>query len=114
MEQTPRQPEKQAQASHFRVTAFLRRLCTKQYLYGLSLFSYLPENNTFPFTKYGVIDAVVDNVSSDATADEQRGLIYKARMLMKINTLWVDGREVNLVPGMSISAEVLTPLIRIV
>lgn len=78
---------------------------------------------SFPFTKYGVIDAVVDNVSSDATVDEQRGLIYKARMLMKTNTLWVDGREVNLVPGMSISAEVktgkrylieyvLTPLLR--
>ncbi len=79
--------------------------------------------NTFPFTKYGVIDAVVDNVSSDATADENRGLIYKARILMHKNTLWVDGREVNLVPGMSVSAEVktgkrylieyvLTPLLR--
>ncbi len=62
-------------------------------------------------------------MSSDATADENRGLIYKARILMNKNTLWVDGREVNLVPGMSVSAEVktgkrylieyvLTPLLR--
>ncbi|SEQ37278.1 hemolysin D/membrane fusion protein, RTX toxin transport system [Amphritea atlantica] len=44
-------------------------------------------------------------------------------MLMNKNTLWVDGREVNLVLGMSVSAEVktgkryhieyvLTPLLR--
>ncbi|MBN0989639.1 hypothetical protein [Amphritea pacifica] len=81
------------------------------------------EINTFPFTKYGVIDAMVDNVSSDATSDENRGLIYKARILMNKNTLWVDGRVVHLVPGMSVSAEVktgkrylmeyiLTPLLR--
>ena len=63
---------------------------------------------TFPFTKYGVIEASVDNISVDATADEKRGLLYKARLLMQRNSLWVDGREVELVPGMSISAEVKT------
>ncbi|MBN0989637.1 hypothetical protein [Amphritea pacifica] len=79
--------------------------------------------HTFPFTKYGIIEAEVDNVSSDATADENRGLIYKARMLMAKNSLWVEGKEVALVPGMSVSAEVktgkrylieyiLTPLLR--
>ena len=79
--------------------------------------------HTFPFTKYGVIEAVVENVSSNASADEQRGLIYKAKLLMDKKSLWVDGREVELVPGMSISAEVktgkrylieyiLTPLLR--
>ncbi|WP_428036217.1 hypothetical protein [Amphritea sp.] len=49
---------------------------------------------------------MVDNVSSDATADENRGLIYKVRILMHKSPLWVDGCEVNLVPGMSVSAEV--------
>ncbi len=66
---------------------------------------------------------MVDNVSSDATADENRGLIYKVRILMHKSTLWVGGREVNLVPGMSVSTYVktgkrylieyvLTPLLR--
>ncbi|MBN1006598.1 HlyD family type I secretion periplasmic adaptor subunit [Amphritea pacifica] len=79
--------------------------------------------HTFPFTKYGIIEAEVDNVSSDATADENRGLIYKARILMAKSSLWVEGKEVALVPGMSVSAEVktgkrylieyiLTPLLR--
>ncbi|GGK61463.1 HlyD family type I secretion periplasmic adaptor subunit [Amphritea balenae] len=79
--------------------------------------------HTFPFTKYGIIDAQVDNVSSDAVADEQRGLIYKTRLLMDKKSLWVDGREVDLVPGMSVTAEmktgkryliefILTPLLR--
>ncbi|WP_432473863.1 HlyD family type I secretion periplasmic adaptor subunit [Amphritea sp. HPY] len=79
--------------------------------------------HTFPFTKYGIIEARVDNVSSDAVADEKRGLIYKTRLLMDKKALWVDGREVDLVPGMSVTAEVktgkryliefiLTPLLR--
>lgn len=64
--------------------------------------------HTFPFTKYGIIDGVVTNISPDATADEQRGLIYKAHIKMDKNFLNVDGRNVDLVPGMSISAEVKT------
>ena len=64
--------------------------------------------HTFPFTKYGIIEGVVTNISPDATADEQRGLIYKAHIKMAKNFLNVDGRNVNMVPGMGISAEVKT------
>ena len=64
--------------------------------------------HTFPFTKYGIIDGVVTNISPDATVDEQRGLIYKAHIKMDKNFLNVDGRNVDLVPGMGISAEVKT------
>ncbi|MBN1008780.1 hypothetical protein [Amphritea pacifica] len=123
MEQTLWLPDTGSTASIFSLSNFLRRLCSRQHLYDLSLCAYLPEINTFPFIQYSVIGAVVDNVSSDATADENRGLIYKARLLMNKSTLWVNGREVNLVPGMSVSAEVktgkrylieyvLTPLLR--
>ena len=69
---------------------------------------YQDQDQHLLFHQVQGIDAVVDNVSSDASADENRGLIYKARILMHKNTLWVDGREVNLVPGMSVSAEVKT------
>jgi hemolysin D len=62
--------------------------------------------HTFNFTKYGIIDGHVETISSDATVDEQRGLIYKAKVLLTKNSLMVDGREVRLVPGMGASAEV--------
>jgi hemolysin D len=70
--------------------------------------------HTFPFTKYGVIDAEVLNISTDAIADEKLGLIYKVKLKMAKNTLWVDGREVRLIPGMAVTAEVQTGQRRII
>ena len=62
--------------------------------------------HTFPFTKYGVIDAKVTSVSDDATVDEKRGLIYGMELLMNKNAIWVDNYEVKLIPGMAVTAEV--------
>nr|VFK51079.1 MAG: hemolysin D [Candidatus Kentron sp. TC] len=70
--------------------------------------------HTFPFTKYGVIDAEVTNVSDDATMDEQRGLIYRMQLRMAKNTLWVKGKKVRLQPGMAVTAEVKTGERRII
>ncbi len=62
--------------------------------------------HTFPFTKYGIINGKIETVSADATADEQRGLIYKAKIILDKSSLLVDGRNIQLVPGMGVSAEV--------
>jgi hemolysin D len=70
--------------------------------------------HTFPFTKYGVIDAVVTTVSDDATVDEERGLIYRMQLRMAKNTLWVEDKEVSLQPGMAVTAEVQTGERRII
>ena len=78
---------------------------------------------TFPFTKYGVIDGEITNLSNDAIADENLGLVYLAQVAMSKSTLWVDEKEVNLSPGMAVTVEVnmgkrrlieflLTPLLR--
>jgi len=64
--------------------------------------------HTFPFTKYGLIDGEVTTISNDATVDEQRGLIYGIHLLMKKNTIMVDNREVRLMPGIAVTAEVKT------
>lgn len=64
--------------------------------------------HTFPFTKYGVIKAEVLNVSDDATLDEQRGLLYRMHLLMDKNALWVEGKQVKLIPGMEVTAEMQT------
>lgn len=70
--------------------------------------------HTFPFTKYGVINAEVTNVSDDATVDEKLGLIYRMQLRMAKNTLWVGGKEVRLQPGMAVTAEVQTGKRRII
>ncbi len=70
--------------------------------------------HTFPFTKYGVIEAQVINVSDDAMVDEQRGLIYSMQLRMAKNTIWVDGKELRLMPGMAVTAEVQTGKRRII
>jgi hemolysin D len=64
--------------------------------------------HTFPFTKYGVINAKVTSVSDDATVDEQQGLIYGMHLLMNKNTIWVNNKQVKLIPGMAVTAEVKT------
>lgn len=64
--------------------------------------------HTFPFTKYGIIDAVVTNISDDAIIDEQRGLLFKMQLKMLRDSIDVDGKEIALKPGMSVTAEMRT------
>lgn len=69
--------------------------------------------HTFPFTRYGTIDAIVTRISDDAMADEKNirekgGLLFGMSLLMARNTLQVDDREVKLMPGMQVTAEIVT------
>jgi len=64
--------------------------------------------HTFPFTKYGLIGGDVTNISDDAILDEQKGLVYKAKVALKKSYLSVNERKVDLIPGMSLTAEVKT------
>ncbi len=69
---------------------------------------------TFPFTKYGTIPGQVMQVSSDAIQDEKRGLVYVARVKLDKATLEVDGKTVNLTPGMAVTVEIKTGKRRVV
>lgn len=69
--------------------------------------------HTFPFTRYGTIDATVTRISDDAMADEKNSreksdLLFGMSLLMARNTLQVDGREVKLMPGMQVTVEIVT------
>jgi len=64
--------------------------------------------HTFPFTKYGVIEAEVVHISDDAVADEKKGLIFPMRLEMRKNTILVNDRKIELKPGMSVTAEIKT------
>jgi hemolysin D len=53
-------------------------------------------------------------VSSDAIQDEKRGLVYAARVKLEKATLLVDGKTVNLTPGMAVTVEIKTGKRRVV
>jgi hemolysin D len=61
---------------------------------------------TFPYTRYGTLHARVQHVSAEAVADEQRGLVYAARVTLEQGTIIVDGRSVPLTPGMAVTVEI--------
>lgn len=69
---------------------------------------------TFPFTKYGIIDAKVTHVSNDAVNDEKRGLIFPARVNLSRVTIQVENKTVNLSPGMAVTVEVKTAQRRVI
>ena len=62
----------------------------------------------FPFTKYGVIHGEVLSIAQNAVADENLGLVYPARVSLDAATIAVNGKEVNISPGMAVTAEVKT------
>lgn len=69
---------------------------------------------TFPFTKYGVIDAEVVDLSRDAIADESQGLVYAARVRLDRAHIRVAEKDVQLSPGMAVAVEIKTGKRRII
>ena len=64
--------------------------------------------DAFPFTQYGVIDGTVTFVSNDAMDNEKLGLVFAMRADMAQSQINVNGKQVNLSPGMAVSVEVKT------
>ena len=69
---------------------------------------------TFPFTRYGTIPAVVTTVSGDAVPLERGGLAYMARLGLTRSTVTVDGQVVDLGAGMAVTAEIRTDARRVI
>jgi len=87
--------------------------------------------HTFPFTRYGVINAKVMRISNDAfaiheadkaastqgearSAINDQSLVYTLGLVMEKNSIRVNGEEVMLMPGMAVTAEVKTGERRII
>lgn len=64
--------------------------------------------DSFNFTKYGTIDGKVLDISGDAFQDEKMGLVFKSRIGLSKETMVIDGKQIKLGPGMSITGEVVT------
>lgn len=79
---------------------------------------------TFNFTRYGLIDGSVVDVSRDVITREEKppgqgepaapepprngSPTYVARVALKASSMMVDGRRENLIPGMAVTAEIRT------
>ena len=63
---------------------------------------------TFLFTLYGTIPGKVLSVSDDAAPIEKVGLVYPSRISMDRSTIEVEGKQVNLSPGMAVTVEIKT------
>lgn len=63
---------------------------------------------TFPFTRYGTVPAVVASMAADAVTDEKRGAIFPATLVLRQREIDVDGKRIRLAPGMNVTAEIRT------
>jgi hemolysin D len=62
--------------------------------------------DTFPFQKYGTIEAELSYVDPDAQEDQKIGLVYKVKLKPKRFSIRVKGKKVPLSPGMVLTAEI--------
>ncbi|HEX6706222.1 MAG TPA: HlyD family type I secretion periplasmic adaptor subunit [Albitalea sp.] len=69
---------------------------------------------TFPFTRYGTVEATVDTVTADAVNDEKRGAIFPATLNLRRTHIDVDGKRIRLSPGMNVTVEIKTGKRRVI
>ena len=69
---------------------------------------------SFPYTRYGYLEGVVESVSHDAAQDEKMALICSARVKLDNATLLIDKVKVALTPGMNLSVEISTGKRRVI
>jgi hemolysin D len=69
---------------------------------------------TFPYTRYGTVQASVDRVTADAVNDEKRDAIFPVTLALKTKQIDVDGKLIQLVPGMNLTAEIKTGQRRVI
>lgn len=69
---------------------------------------------TFTYTRYGTIDGEVTMVTADAVNDEKRGAIFPVTVALKDTKINVDGKWINLAPGMNLTAEIKTGQRRVI
>lgn len=69
---------------------------------------------TFPYTRYGTVQAQVRSITADAVQDEKRGAIFPATLVLQQSAISVDGKRIKLAPGMNLTAEIKTGKRRVI
>ena len=70
--------------------------------------------DTFNFMKYGTIDGELIEISQDAIEDERQGLVFPIKVSFSQKMISVNGKDVAINPGMSVTAEIKTGKRRII
>lgn len=63
---------------------------------------------TFPYQEFGMLEGTVDQISPNAIADKDLGLVFPVSVKLTQQTVKVKGREVPLSPGMTSTTEIVT------
>jgi HlyD family secretion protein len=63
---------------------------------------------TFPFQEFGTIDGTVVQISPNAIADKELGLVFPTRIKLSKHSVIVRGQAVTFTPGMAASGEIVT------
>lgn len=69
---------------------------------------------SFPYTRYGYLTGKVISVSLDAMEHEQLGMVFSAIVALDQNHLMIEGKRINLVAGMNVTAEIKTSKRRVI
>ncbi len=69
---------------------------------------------TFPFTRYGTVPAIVKSVAADSVVDDKAGALFPASLTLQQSSIMVDGRRIALAPGMNLTAEIRTGKRRVI
>jgi HlyD family secretion protein len=64
--------------------------------------------DTFPFQEFGIIEGEVSQVSTNAIAEKDVGLVFLTRVKLRKHELPVRDKIVKFTPGMSANAEIVT------
>ena len=70
--------------------------------------------DTFNFQKFGTIKGKVREVSPDAIEDKDRGPLYRVMVSLDEEKLHMDSKDLQIYPGMTVSAEIKTRKKRII
>lgn len=70
--------------------------------------------DTFSFQKYGMVEGEVIEISPDAISDEELGLVYRVKILLDKNTIFVENKDVQISSGMQCTVEIKTGKRRII
>lgn len=69
---------------------------------------------TFPYTRYGTLNATVEKITQDAIQDEKKGAIFMVTLRLHQTRMDIDGKTIHLSPGMNLTAEIKTGKRRII
>jgi hemolysin D len=70
--------------------------------------------DSFPYTKYGILNGTVIHLSPDATPDEKLGPVYTARIHLDNETITARGNRLPVQAGMAVTAEIKTDNRRVI